>query len=454
MNRMVIRQITLGCAAAWFLLVASPAYAHFLFIRITPPAEAGRAAEVYFSERATAGDSRFIDKVAATKLWRQTTPGKFEPLAVGKAADRLRAHLPADGTAAVVGICNYGVLARPGQTPFLLKYIPKALAGNAEELNQLEPRPDTPLEIVARFVADAIELTALADGRPLGGAVFHTIDDDLANEELTAGDDGRIRWTPSGTGNFSVYVEHVRREPGKADGKPYDEIREFATLNFNWPLTPGEADAEAVRIFEEALTARAQWQGFPGFTAKIAGQVDGREFAGTVNVAADGAVSLATDDEATREWVDEQLGSITMHRAAGGSSPGRPKPRLWFADRDDEHPLGRLLIFDGGQFASSYRVRQRQITVVNRHLGERDMTITVLDNDVNAEGKFLPRSYTVQYWNAQTGALERCETVQDRWQRVGAFDLPLQHVVTAATGEGLSVRSFVLSDYNLEEKGM
>jgi hypothetical protein len=431
------------------MLVAPGAQAHFLFIRITPPAEAGRAAEVYFSERATAGDPRFIEKVASTKLWRQTAPGKFEPLTHVKAADRLHAHLPAGGTLAVVGVCEYGVLARPGQTPFLLKYIPKALAGNAAELNRLEPRREHPLEIAARFEADAVELTALVDGHPFSGAVFHTIDDDLTNEELAADDDGRTRWTPPTNGNFSVYVEHIRRETGEADGKPYEEIREFATLNFDWPLASDEADVEAVRMFEEAIAARAQWLDFPGFSAKIAGRVDGREFEGSVNVASDGSVSLATDDDATREWVDEQLGSITMHRAAQNASPGRPKPRLRFADGDAGHPMGRLLIFDGGGFASSYRVRERQITVVNRHLGERDMTITVLDNDVNAEGKFLPRTYTVQYWNAGTGALARCETVQDRWQRVGGFDLPLQHVVTAATDEGLSVRSFMLSEHEL-----
>jgi hypothetical protein len=38
----------------------SPARAHFLFIRINEPAEAGRTVEVFFSEKADAGDPRFI----------------------------------------------------------------------------------------------------------------------------------------------------------------------------------------------------------------------------------------------------------------------------------------------------------------------------------------------------------------------------------------------------------
>src|SRR5437016_324908 len=109
--RLLLLAVTLAA------LFAARADAHFLFTRILPPAEGGRAAEVYFSELAEAGDPRFVDKIAHTQLWLQTTPGKFEPLKVHKAADRLRAWLPYDGSVMVVGECRYGVLARPKQTP-------------------------------------------------------------------------------------------------------------------------------------------------------------------------------------------------------------------------------------------------------------------------------------------------------------------------------------------------
>src|SRR5207302_11192608 len=108
-----------------------------LFIKIGPPAEAGRAAEVYFSELAEAGDPRFIDKIAQTKLWLQQTPGQFRPLKVHKGADRLRAPVPPSGSLAVVGSCEYGVLARPKQTAFLLRHFPKAVAGLPDEVNRL-----------------------------------------------------------------------------------------------------------------------------------------------------------------------------------------------------------------------------------------------------------------------------------------------------------------------------
>src|SRR4051794_9107962 len=159
-------------AVALALLPAAPARGHFLFVRVLPPAEGGRAAEVYFSELAEAGDPRFIDKVAPhTRLWRQTTPGKFEPLEVHKTSDRLRAWLPFAGSVMVVGECEYGVLGR-GQTAFLLRHFPKAVAGSPDELNKLVPFGKLPLEVAVSIDGDRVLLTALHRGNLLPGAEF------------------------------------------------------------------------------------------------------------------------------------------------------------------------------------------------------------------------------------------------------------------------------------------
>jgi hypothetical protein len=432
-------------------MASSEVQAHFLFIHIGPPAEAGRAAEVYFSELADAGDPRFIDKVAHTQLWVRTDSSPFKQLTVQKAADRLRAYLPASGSVVVVGSCQYGVLARPKQVPFLLRYYPKALAGKPAELDRLQPCGKTPLEIVATVEGDHLKLVALAEGKPIPKAEFHTVDAQLANEELIADAKGQVSWKPAEPGRYSVYVRRILKESGEAGGAKYEEIREFATLAFTWPLEPKGADPQAVARFEEALAARAQWKGFSGFRAKISGQVDGRSFDGTVTIDANGNVELKTYEKVVERWVKEQLESLAMHRGAGESEPSadRPKPVLWFGEEREDHPLGRLLIFDSGRFASSYRVKDKQILVVNRLMGKQNLTITVLDNERNQEGRFLPRSYTVQYWDAATGALRRMETVQERWQRVGAWDLPNSHTVTLASDSGLAVRNFSLTEHQL-----
>jgi hypothetical protein len=450
-----MKRVDIMFAVLLLAMPAQPARAHFLFARILPPAEGGRAVEVYFSELAEAGDARFTEKIAHTQLWLQQVPGKFEPLLVRKTPDRLRAHLPASGSLMVVGSCQYGVLARPNQTPFLLRYFPKAIAGQPAEVNRLTPYAKVPLEIVASIHGGELRLAALLDGKPLANAEFITVDAQLANTKLTSDEKGQAVWKPY-PGVFSIYVRNTRKESGEVGGQKYAEIREFATLALTWPLERKDADPKAVALFEDALAARAQWRDFTGFEAKITGTIAGRRFAGTVAIDSQGKVIFSDNDpshqEAVGDWVEEQLGSIVQHRLARPPAPDRPKPVLRFAAGAGEHPFGPLLIFDGGTFASSYRVKDRQITVVNRNLGKETMTITVLDNDLNKEDKFLPRTYQVQYWDAKTGQPRRTETFQNRWRRVGAWDLPTLNQVTTAGEAGLTVRSFTLSEHVLFKK--
>lgn len=439
-------------AMFWVVAMVAPAKAHFLFVRICPPAEGGRVAEVYFSELAAAGDPRFIDKVAGANFWSQSTAGEFHPLEMRKLSDRLRVHVPMSGTLMVGGQFDYGVLARPLQTPFLLRHYSKAVAGKPEELNRLQPK-GTALEIVATFETGRVVLSALLGGKPMPGAIFYTVDTNLSGDELKGDADGRATFTPPSPGVWSIYIKHVEPAPGEHQGKIYKEIREFATLAFTWPLVPTMADPEAVKMFEDALAARAAWQDFSGFRAKISGHVEDRPFEGTVAVAADGGVTLRLQEDVVQEWVQEQLESITMHRAASQTpAADRPKPVLRFADDHEDHPLGRLLAFEGGHFATSYRVRGQQITSVNRFLDGKNMTITVLDNEKNAEGRYLPHCYTVQYWKEPSGKLERTETVHDRWTRVGSWDLPSRHTVTISSDNGFSVRSFKLWDHQLPDR--
>ena len=122
---------------------------------------------------------------------------------------------------------------------------------------------------------------------------------------------------------------------------------------------------------------------------------------------------------------------------------------LHFADQDLAHPLGRLLTFVGGNFASSYRVKNNQIMVVNRNIGNQNFTLTVLDNTKNQENQFLPRSYVIRYWDAKTGQLTRTQTVLNRWQRVGPLDLPAELVQISTSSTGLSTNTFQITNHKL-----
>jgi hypothetical protein len=429
------------------LLVSGPQnrlFAHFLFLRVGEHAEAGRAAEVFFSERAAAGDPRFITKIAGTQLWLQQQPGQIQPLSVQRGTDRLRAHLPSSGAVSVTGICEYGILER--EVPFLLRYYPKGISGPITEVNAFKPNEKLTLEIVASVTSDAITLSLLDHGKPVPNATFTTVDDDLVNEELRADEHGYVTWKPSGRGHYCIYTKVTRKESGEHNGKKYTEIREFPTIGFEWPMGRTDADNDAVELFEKAVASRASWQKFPGFTAKIEGEYDGRPFSGTTTIDPSGSVELKIDQEVAASWVEDQLKSLVMHRI---ESPKRAAPVVRFADQDTSNPLGRLVIFAGGRFASSYRIKDGQLKTVNRNLDKENMTITVLENEKTPEGKFLPRFYTVQYWNAGDGQLLRTETFENRWVRKGTMDLPSTNNLITSSASGISVRGFRLSDHEL-----
>lgn len=153
------------------------------------------------------------------------------------------------------------------------------------------------------------------------------------------------------------------------------------------------------------------------------------------------------EDEAARDWLREQLHSMVIHRVP--SSDIRSKPVLCFADTDDSHPLGRLLTFHGGRFASTYRIRDDEITVVNRGLGRENMSLQMLDSERNADGKVLPRAFQVQYRDATTSAITRVETTRQTWQRIGKLDLPATLSQTVSSASGVSTRSLTLKDVTL-----
>jgi hypothetical protein len=228
-HRLSIALLTVLICPAWAL-------GHFLFVRILPPAEGRRLAEVFFSDRADVGDSQFVAKITGTRLWVQTGQGKFEPLKLEKGEDRLRTSLPATGSLSVIGECTYGVLARPKKTPFLLRHYPRALSGKAEEIAGPSRKAEIPFEISLRQQGEGLEFTALRDGKPIPGAVFESLATDLKGDKFTADGEGKASWKPPAAGAYVVYTSQFLKQAGEHEGKKYEEIREFATLSFTWPL--------------------------------------------------------------------------------------------------------------------------------------------------------------------------------------------------------------------------
>ena len=207
-----------------------------------------------------------------------------------------------------------------------------------------------------------------------------------------------------------------------------------------------DADPAATKLLADARAARAVWKDFPGFTADLEVNVEGKAIQGRASVSSGGDVTLHLPDDGNQRWARGTLASLVGHRLDDG---GAETPCA-FADDDADHPLGRAVRVLSDEFHSSYRIRDRQVIVVNREMKDARFTITVMENIVNKEGKFLPACFVVNTWDQKTNALTSSETHHQTWKRVDVFDLPEGVLVVTATADGKQeARSLKLSNIQL-----
>jgi hypothetical protein len=192
----------------------------------------------------------------------------------------------------------------------------------------------------------------------------------------------------------------------------------------------GRADPAATKLLADARAARAGWDKFPGLRAKLEVNIDGKVSRGTVEIDSKGKVTVSVEDATAAAWAKGQLASLAGHRLDNSAALDSP---CAFLDDNKDHPLGRAIRVLDDEFHSSYRVRDRQITVVNRQMKDSRFTITVTENRLNAEKKYLPVSYVVNSWDLKTQALTSSATYHHTWERVGGFDLPATLTVVTAT---------------------
>jgi hypothetical protein len=217
------------------------------------------------------------------------------------------------------------------------------------------------------------------------------------------------------------------------------------------PAAEPVADPAATKLLAEARAARATWTGFPGFTADAAVRADGRLLKGQVRVTADGEVTFTGLPPEEEAWARRTLGSVVGHRLA--SAAPLDTPCRFLDPGDAEHPLGRAVQVLNDEFHSSYRIRDRQIIVVNRSMQNEKFTITVQENRKTPAGKYLSASFVVNYWDKASGELLRSEANLQGWARVDSFELPAELTVVTAKkangGEGQSARTLTLTRHQL-----
>jgi uncharacterized protein DUF3386/uncharacterized protein DUF4198 len=436
---------------AFLATAALPARAHFIWI--VPD---GDKAKVVFSDSLEPDPNVPLDKIATMSLWIRGGDGQLSKVSWTKTAGSLNLATTGEGDRILGGACRYGVITRGGKT-FLLNYYPKYIPSGAKHAKAWDKLP---LEILP---GEAGHFTVLFNGKPAANAeVVILAAGDKKIDPLTTNGDGSFTVKTATPGVYGIRARHIEATPGTFEGEKYEEVRHYATLVFTankagaqsevreaaaLALNRPDADPAATKLLSDARAARANWDRFAGFSADAEVNFDGKVFKSKVEVDATGKVKFEDLDKSTEGWAKRTLASIVGHRIGGAGSLETP---CAFADKDERHPLGRLINVLSDELHSSYRIRDRQIMVVNRTQGESRFSITMQENRTNAENRFLPASFVVHYWDAKTGELTRTEANLQTWTRVGAYDLPVTARVITATKE-LSTRSLTLSNHRLAQ---
>ncbi|QQS45946.1 MAG: DUF3386 family protein [Acidobacteriota bacterium] len=220
---------------------------------------------------------------------------------------------------------------------------------------------------------------------------------------------------------------------------------------------PKGADPQAWNLLKEAGRSREVFpEGFTGCAAEIIVNDNGRIARGKLDYDTDGGATLSIDglSEDTLMWAREQANSVLTHRRGGDFSKGDGRHPITFdaSEQNIGNPIGRRVVLND-KLKSSYRIRDNQVVEVDRTMGSDHFVITVLDTTPTSDGRFLPRHFIVNYFDAQTGALKRSESFTDRYQKIGGIWLPASRRVVFAENGTITTRIIEFHNPRLKTAG-
>jgi uncharacterized GH25 family protein len=447
---MTLRAI--AALACTLTLGLANAQAHFIWIDMAPAADGRPQARLYFSETPEPGEPHLIEKIAHTRAWARDAEGHTADLKVGK-ADSESALLPLAGevaaAASLEAVCDYGVYQR-GQAGLLLQYYAKRLSGEwARHADTLARADKLALDIVPRLEGERLAIEVLYQGQPAAASEVIVVDPAGELHELKTDAKGRVTADAASPGRYAVRAAHIESDKaGEREGKKYSQTWHYCTLlvDVRPPAAAPAGEPTAAEALRRARQGRAVWDDFPGFTAVLHVTSGQERLTGKATIDASGTVELDMPPSPLADWVEEQLNSLVQHRMPTGEiSEGKVE----YADDDRAHPLGRLVNLGDASFRSAYRLKDDVIMEVNRSAGPQRFTISVLEIVRNAQGKYLPRAFTMNFFDAKTGALKTSLGYWNEWQQVGRFEVPKTILEVSAQPGGTATRQIVFADCQL-----
>lgn len=209
--------------------LAAAAYGHFTFV---VPQAGGRAADLFLSETLRPDGQVSVHIVKDTKLMLRDESGQDTALSIAPGEKVYTLDLPGKGDRIVHGIADLGISAAgPSKKPYLLVYHPKTLVGSLFG-EKATLGADQPVDLVPIGVPGKVSLLMLVRGKAHANSDVTVILPDNTQKVVKTDAQGL---TPvfEQTGRYGAWARFWEPGTGTRDGKPYEEIRHYATLVFD-----------------------------------------------------------------------------------------------------------------------------------------------------------------------------------------------------------------------------
>jgi hypothetical protein len=218
--------------ATLLLSLAAPAHCFAHFLWLTPVPTRPGTVEIHFSEDASEPEPKFLDRLADLKaVWHKDSQ-TAQPLELKK-TDRALEAVASESTGCVVTTHTWGVLDKNG-AKYKLVYYGKALLGGDPARWSQAPVAKQRLDLVPAWTDGQPGIVAYWDGKPLANAEV-TVDPFTGDPiKGTTSAEGRFAF-PAVSGVSSVRVKQTEPLAGEEGGKPFTEVRHYASLVFALP---------------------------------------------------------------------------------------------------------------------------------------------------------------------------------------------------------------------------
>jgi hypothetical protein len=216
-------------------------------------------------------------------------------------------------------------------------------------------------------------------------------------------------------------------------------------------MTEQQGTDKARDLFRAAYENRYTWdENFPGYTAEVSLKRGDDVHTGQMRVIPGQPMPKAeitnVSDEAAKKAIEEQAWEISVHRVRRTFEQTHGQNVFKLGDTDKS---GAVEIFvEGKAMGDRYKVRDNEVCLVHRHIGNVVVTINTYTSHKTGEG-YLSHRYDSTYADPATGEVKGESDFEDTYEKIGGYYILTKRLI-CSTQDGEEVtQEFSFSNVRL-----